>query len=95
MDWSGQSWNTYACSAWDPYTEQLMAEAKIKVQHKFCPLDYKNYETGVAETWLDGLTEEKLIERVSFTPKSDQFQNSPAALPEIQYITQYEELGFS
>ena len=29
-----------------------------------------------------------------FTPKSDQFQISPAASPEY-YITQYGELGFS
>ena len=30
-----------------------------------------------------------------FTPKSDQVQISPAASPEMYYITQYEELGFS
>ena len=30
-----------------------------------------------------------------FTPKSDQFQVSPAASPEIYNITQYEDLGFS
>ena len=29
-----------------------------------------------------------------FTPKSDQFQTSPAASPEILF-EQYEELGFS
>ena len=31
--------------------------------------------------------------RLPFTPKSDQFQISPAASPEY-YITQYEEFGF-
>ena len=30
-----------------------------------------------------------------FTPKSDQFQISPAASHQKYYITQYEELGFS
>ena len=29
-----------------------------------------------------------------FTPKGDQCQISPAASPEIYYITQYEEVGF-
>ena len=30
-----------------------------------------------------------------FTPKSDQFQVSPAELHQKHYITQYEDLGFS